>query len=46
MLEYLRLIKEGSFPGADRVWQGHEPLILIGVVAAGIAVVYFILKRK
>jgi acid phosphatase family membrane protein YuiD len=46
MIEYLRLIKLDWFTDSSRGWHGHTPLSLMAVVALGIVVVYFVLKRN
>jgi hypothetical protein len=46
MFEYLRLIKLDWLTDSDHGWHGHMPLTVIAVVALGILVVYFVLKRN
>jgi hypothetical protein len=45
MVEYLQLIKGGSFESIARNWHRPETLVLVAVVAAIIVVGYFVTRK-
>jgi hypothetical protein len=46
MFEYLRLIKLDWFTDSGQGWHGHPPLMLIAIIAVGLVIAYFVLKRN